>query len=239
MFIADLHLQVSEPATVNLARKFLHTIAPLTPRLFILGDLVEYWIGDDADDGSLNPFFDDLLALSNAGTDITLMHGNRDFLLGTDLAKRLGATLVTADHLLLANADHPILLMHGDTLCTDDYAYHTLRKTLRCAQWQQDFLAKTITERRAFADDLRRQSQALSAEKEQEIMDVNAHTVQQTLLEHQVLTLLHGHTHKPAQHEIQTPDGIARRFVLGDWHADHAVYAVLENQQLRLETFSA
>ena len=235
--MADLHLQASQASTVSLAQRFLQDLAPRSPLLFILGDFVEYWVGDDAGDAALQPVLDELKALVRNGTEVLMMHGNRDFLMGDSFSRDTGITLLREDEHLLEIAGQRVLLMHGDTLCTDDSEYQAMRTQLRSPAWQQTFLSKTIAERRAFALQLRAQSQAASADKEQLIMDVNDEAVQQALTRHQCSTLLHGHTHRPAVHELHVGKQRAQRWVVGDWHPDHAMIVLMQDGVLQLRRF--
>ena len=204
--------------------------------LYILGDLFEYWVGDDAG----IPFYKDVIAalatLSSAGCAVTVMLGNRDFLLGDAFADASGSHLVREDELLIDLHGEPVLLMHGDTLCTDDTDYQQFRATVRNEEAQAAFLAKSIEERIAYAGQLRDQSRELSAEKAAELMDVNAQEVQSRMELHACQTLIHGHTHRPADH-VNLPAG-KRRLVVGDWHATHAQYVVCDEEQLVLKTWT-
>jgi len=199
--------------------------------------MVEYWIGDDADDGSLQTFFDALTAVVEQGTATTVMHGNRDFLLGADFAHRTGVTVIRDDHLRFKASGTTVLLMHGDTLCTDDSDYQQLRATLRDPVWQKDFLTLSFDQRRARADQLRHASRTQTAWKSDQITDVTADAVHSIMAAMAVTTLVHGHTHRPARHDLLVNGQPAIRWVVGDWHPDHAVYAILESGSVRLETF--
>ena len=164
------------------------------------------------------------------------MLGNRDFLLGDAFADASGTHLVRDDELLIDLHDEPILLMHGDTLCIDDRDYQQFRAQVRNREAQAAFLAKSIDERIAFAEHLRDQSRAHSAEKTSEIMDVNIHEVQSRLKMHDCHTLIHGHTHRPADH-VNLPSG-NRRLVVGDWHATQAQYVLCDEKQLALKSWT-
>ena len=252
VFIADLHLSSEAHGCLQLAEQFLTTIAPKAHQLFILGDLVEYWVGDDAYDGSLDNVFRQLAALPGHGTKSYLMHGNRDFLLGEGFARQFNCELITADSFRLA-AHSPgqsdLLLMHGDTLCTDDHEYQGMRKLLRSNQWQQEFLGLSKDERHQQARAIRQQSSDKTAQKADAICDVNPLTVAEEMAKQGVTRLLHGHTHRPASHTLDldsasadstTTDSTTRvattgqRWVLGDWHPSGAIYGVMENNQVGL-----
>jgi len=241
-FIADLHLTPDEPATVKLAADFIAKIAAGVEQLFILGDLVEYWVGDDAYAGELDEFFVALARISQAGNAACttyLMHGNRDFLIGEQFTKANNIHLMPADGYVLDTGlnGSDLLLMHGDTLCTDDQEYQAMRQVLRSSEWQQDFLSLSVTERHSRAQLLRDQSKEATAKKSNEICDVNQPAVEETITKAGVSRLLHGHTHRPARHEYQDeqqPDQLLERWVLGDWQPDGAIYALLDAGTLSL-----
>lgn len=257
-FISDLHLDLSRPETIELCLRFF-AHAKHSQAVFIMGDLFEYWLGDDAADPSLSNVYDAIAALTNAGTDVHLMHGNRDFLLGEQFAKRAGATLHREDHLEVDFGSARYSLVHGDTLCTDDVDYQKLRHMVRDPNWQQAFLALSIDERIAQAQALRDKSREAVSEKQAGIMDVNKESVESHFATYPNDGLIHGHTHRPFDHVIEvetkqqpanTPsddihvDPIAtggrsshRRLVLGDWKKDHAMIARFDGTQLTLEKF--
>nr|MBX2826173.1 UDP-2,3-diacylglucosamine diphosphatase [Gammaproteobacteria bacterium] len=160
-----------------------------------------------------------------------------DFLIGDAFADRCNLSLLKQDSYLYEDSDIRLLLMHGDTLCTDDQEYQDMRATFRDDGWQQAFLAKSIGERRDYAQALRAQSRSRSADKPSDITDVNEATVIEVMEQVGVSQLLHGHTHRPQCHDVITRAGESQRWVLGDWHADHAVYAVLDRGVITLETF--
>jgi len=225
LFISDLHLDPQLPATVDACLRLLRGPAADYPALYILGDLFEYWIGDDAPAQALAPVLDALAALAARGTALTVMHGNRDFLLGDDFARRCGCRLVADDQLLECIGGVPSLLLHGDTLCTDDIDYQRFRASARDPAWQADFLARPLAERRAIVQGLRDKSRAAMRDKQAQIMDVNADAVAAAMREHGVRRLIHGHTHRPALHRFTLDGDAAERCVLGDWRADGAMLA--------------
>jgi len=231
LLVADLHLQSEEPATLSLALSFFAQ-AEEAKHLYILGDLFEFWLGDDcpptALEDTLPKVVDALSAISNSGTAITLMHGNRDFLLGEQFASRVGATLVRDDTIELQANATSITLMHGDTLCTDDVEYQQFRLKVRDTDWQASFLAKAAEEREAIATAMRSGSVDASQTKTKAIMDVNDDAVAKIFTEHRCRYLVHGHTHRPAIHEHQVDERSHSRIVVGDWHADHAMVAVID-----------
>ena len=218
-FISDLHLNLHSPRLVQGFCRFLEQLED-AESLYILGDFFDAWIGDDFETPLSQTIANSLLALSQSGCRIVIMHGNRDFLLGQAYCQRCGAELLEEGS-LIALGDQTILLLHGDSLCTDDAQYQTLRTLLRNPQWQQGILAKSIEERLQIAKQARMDSSEANAAKSQDIMDVNQTAVQQGLDQAGVLTLIHGHTHRPYDHCWSHDDKQYRRLVLGDWSETH------------------
>jgi len=216
LFISDLHLKAEQPDTIGLFLDFLTTEATQADALYILGDLFEAWLGDDVLLPGYEPVLEAMKRLSDNGVPLYVMHGNRDFLLGARFAQMTGTTLIE-DPYRIDLYGTPTLLMHGDLLCTDDRPYQAMRQQLRDPQWIAAFLAKTPQERIEFARQLRERSQKETGEKAEAIMDVNATTVAQTLQQHQVRRLIHGHTHRTAVHRVEIDGEDAERIVLGDW----------------------
>lgn len=222
LFISDLHLQEETPAITRTFLDFLSGQAAGARALYILGDLFEAWVGDDDQTELSDSVAQALSALSETGTEIFLMHGNRDFLLGADYAKRCGARLLD-DPTVIDCHGHRVALMHGDSLCTRDKEYMQFRAQVRSPEWQQDFLSRSLVERYMIAQQAREQSQAANSNKTSDIMDVTHSEVIRMLHELDVTTLIHGHTHRPAVHTIRLEEAIrgestATRIVLGDWH---------------------
>jgi UDP-2,3-diacylglucosamine hydrolase len=191
-------------------------------QLYILGDLFEAWIGDDDDDARLSPVIEAIRALTRAGVQCALMHGNRDFLLGSRFCAMTGCRLL-GDYERVSVFGQRVLLTHGDLLCTDDTRYMTLRAELRSPEWQRDFLARTLAERRQIASDLRQLSATEVAMKSDSIMDVNQAAVEHAMREHGVTLLLHGHTHRPAVHRFVLDHEPAARIVLGAWYEQASI----------------
>ncbi len=244
--IADLHLQHNSEATIRLANQFFATKAHTTRHLYIAGDLVEYWIGDDAHTGELTDTFSLLRTLRDTNTDVTVMHGNRDFLLGDDFAARIRGTLERRDCITLHSDSRQFLLLHGDTLCTDDRDYQAVRVQLRDPKWQIQFLDQPIEARRAFAQSARERSKEDSLQKSAQIMDVNEQAVLDLMSETGITQIIHGHTHRPACHTVALPDSLSQRhgntgnrWVVGDWHPDHAQYVEASGGQAELKTWRA
>jgi UDP-2,3-diacylglucosamine hydrolase len=185
--------------------------------LFILGDLFEYWAGDDdLNSPAVRPVLHLLSESKYNGLDIYFQHGNRDFLLGTQAAEYAGLKLL-ADECLVEAGGQRILLLHGDTLCTDDTLYQQFRRQVRDLIWQADFLSKPLSERHAIITHLREHSEDRKSRMAQSIMDVNPAAVLEVLQRHNANTLIHGHTHRPGRHQLATG---AVRWVLSDWEYD-------------------
>jgi UDP-2,3-diacylglucosamine hydrolase len=222
LFISDLHLDETRPQIVKLFLRFLADDACGADALYILGDLFESWIGDDDDAALAGRVAQGLRALRDSGTPVYFMHGNRDFLLGENYAARAGVTLL-AEPTVIDLGGERTLLMHGDTLCTDDVEYQKFRTLVRNPQWQQQFLAKPLAERHAFAAQARGESRKQTAMKAAEIMDVNQAAVESAMRAHSVRRLIHGHTHRPATHRFDLDGTSAERIVLGDWYEQSSV----------------
>ena len=222
LFIADLHLSSERPAIGGLVLKFLLEQAPQAEAVYILGDLFEAWIGDD-DQSDMNlSVCQGLRQCAASGTPVFVMHGNRDFLLGERFAQQSNTTLLQ-DPTLIDLYGTPTLLMHGDLLCTDDTEYMSFREMVHDPQWQTGFLVKPLEQRHKIAVDMRTLSQEKTSDKAEAIMDVNQAAVIQTMAEHQVPRLIHGHTHRPDTHELLASGERVQRFVLGDWYEQGSV----------------
>lgn len=234
LFIADLHLDNSRPQITHLFEQFLASDeARSADALYILGDLVEAWIGDDDDAELPTRIASATKALRDSGVPVYFMVGNRDFLLGEDFAKRAGFTLLE-DGTVHELYGHPTLLMHGDVLCTDDIAYQTIRKQVRTPEWQAQILAMSLDARRAFAAKAREDSRAHTGNTMETIMDVNAGAVADAMRKTGVTRLIHGHTHRPATHRFDLDGQTAERIVLGDWYEHGSVLRVTqEGAELR------
>lgn len=230
LFISDLHLDPARPEITRLFGEFVDNEARDADALYILGDLFEAWVGDD-DPSEAGAFVAQrLAALSAAGMPVFFMHGNRDFLLGGEYAQRAGMTLLQ-DPVVVELEGRHALLMHGDTLCTDDVAYQQFRAQTRDPKWQQAFLSQPLAARVAFAQQARAASQARQGELRdagtmEAITDVAPDAVDAAFRTHGVDLLIHGHTHRPAVHALEV-DGRARtRVVLGDWYEQGSVLRV-------------
>jgi len=222
LFISDLHIDASRPAITEQFLKFLDAEARSAAALYILGDLFESWIGDDAPDAAQAAAIAGLHELTSSGVPCFVMHGNRDFLLAEQFCGCSGARLLP-DPLLVTMYGEAVLVMHGDALCTDDRAYQRLRAAVRDAVWQRQFLALSVDARRALAGAARAGSQAHTAAMENTITDVNSDSVATALRAAGTATLLHGHTHRPAIHAIEVDGKPCTRIVLGDWYHQGSV----------------
>jgi UDP-2,3-diacylglucosamine hydrolase len=218
LFISDLHLSGDRPEITRLFFKFLQTRAARASALYILGDLFEYWAGDDDCDDPFNQsVIEAIAALSAGGVPVYLMHGNRDFLANGTFARRAGLSIID-DPTRLDLFGVPTLLSHGDTLCTDDHEYMMFRGQIRTAGWAADFLAKPLQARKAIIGGLRRQSEDEKRSKAAAIMDVNTQAVEALLRSTDYPRLIHGHTHRPARHEHVVDGHRCERWVLADWY---------------------
>ena len=221
-FISDLHLQPGEPHTFAAWRHYLlHTPADA---VFMLGDLFEVWVGDDsAARGSFEDHCGQALRAAGAAIDLFFMRGNRDFLVGTDFLSRHGVHEL-ADPTVLHFGGHNFLLTHGDLLCTDDIAYQQFRRQVRAAEWQASFLARPLAERQAMARQMRTHSEAHHA-TQGSYAEIDTALARQWLDEAGATTLIHGHTHQPANHDLgrNTAGQALRRVVMTDWHVAGSV----------------
>lgn len=222
LFISDLHLDASRPHITRLFVDFVRTEASRASALYILGDLFEAWIGDDTDDDTAVQVASALTGLHAQGVPCFYVHGNRDFLLGDAYARRARLTLLP-DASVIDIEGERVLLMHGDTLCTDDAAYQAFRSQSRSPAWQRAFLHRPIAERQAFAAQARAESQRYTRSVDDAITDVNADAVVQALRTHDVRRLIHGHTHRPAVHGLADGGRSCERIVLGDWYEQGSV----------------
>ena len=226
LFISDLHLDETRPHIVDLYTKLLDSDARAATALYILGDLFESWIGDDDDSTLAARVAQATRALRDSGVPVYFMHGNRDFLLGEDYAARAGMTLLP-DPTLIEITGERVLLMHGDTLCTDDVDYQKFRTLVRDPNWQRQFLARPLAERRTFATRARGESRKHTAMAKPEIMDVNSAAVAMAMRKHGVRRMIHGHTHRPATHRFDLDGDRAERIVLGDWYEQDSVLRLI------------
>ena len=218
LFISDLHLSEERAAANERFIAFLEDEARSAGALYILGDFFEYWIGDDDLEAPFNAVIAGLLrGLTRSGVPVYLMHGNRDFLLGEGFCRATGAVLLP-DPSVVEVQGEKTLLVHGDTLCTDDHDYQAWRRVARSQEWQRDFLARPREERRRMILGLREKSKAVIEAKPADIMDVNDGAVAEALRAHGVRRLVHGHTHRAGRHEHRVDGRLCERWVLPDWY---------------------
>lgn len=222
-FISDLHLTPKRPRTNGLFYDFLESIKPGAQALYILGDLFEFWIGDDA--AEVTGQSDVLAALrgtTNSGIPVYFMHGNRDFLVGEDFASATGCQLLN-DPTSIQFGEVKVLLMHGDSMCTDDTDHQRFRILVNDPEWQREFLNYPIEKRIDLALRARSQSALHTSMTSMEIMDVNLRAVEKEIICHDADFLVHGHTHRPGIHPVQIDQVEKTRIVLGDWYEQSSV----------------
>jgi UDP-2,3-diacylglucosamine hydrolase len=225
LFISDLHLDDSRPETTALLQNFLDDETSGADALYILGDLFEFWLGDDVPSKCSTEVAAAISRLADKGLPCYFMHGNRDFLLKEAYAKSAGMTLLPEEHVVELYGER-VLLMHGDSLCTDDLPYQQFRAMVRNPAWQQDFLARPPHERLQIALQARDASAEHKGNVEMAIMDVNPDEVVAAFERHEVLRMIHGHTHRPATHDLEVNGHAAQRIVLGDWYTQGSVLRV-------------
>ena len=237
LFISDLHLSAERPDITSLFIQFLNNEARQAEALYILGDLFEAWLGDDM----VLPEYADAIAamkaLSDSGVPVFIMHGNRDFLLSEMFTQMSGANLLD-DPTVIDLYGKPTLLLHGDTLCTDDVKYQQFRAMVRNPAWQQQMLALSPQERLKLAKEYRDMSQAETGSKAEDIMDVNQQTLEQVMQNKGIYHMIHGHTHRPAIHEFKIDSNAATRIVLGDWY-EHGSVLVCDEKACELQGLKA
>lgn len=225
LFIADLHLSTEEPAITAGFLRLLAGEARAADALYILGDLFEAWIGDDDPNPLHTQIADAIHALVNSGVPCYFIHGNRDFLIGQRFARQSGMILLPEEQVLTLYGKR-ILIMHGDTLCTDDIGYLRFRAKVHQPWLQKLFLALPLFIRQRIAAKMRAGSKASNQTKSETIMDVNPQAVIDVMARHQVQHLIHGHTHRPAIHDLVIGHHPARRYVLGAWHREGSMIKV-------------
>lgn len=227
-FIADLHLSESRSDISACFLRFLESDAIDAEKLYILGDLFEAWVGDDDDSPFLKTIADALTKLGKSGTKIYYIHGNRDFLIGKRYAKQASMQLLPEIDTIDLYGQH-VVIMHGDTLCTRDVDYQVFRKKSRSWWWQAAIKSLPLFVRKKIAANYRKKSASATSVKSQEIMDVTESEVIDCLQKYQSQLLIHGHTHRPAIHEVSANGEPAKRIVLGDWYEQGAWLKVTAN----------
>jgi UDP-2,3-diacylglucosamine hydrolase len=220
IFVSDVHLSDSLPHTTKIFLSFLQAHALNAERVYLLGDLFEYWAGDDDCEDNFNQdIIKAFRELSDAGVELFWIAGNRDFLVGEDFAQKAGIRLLP-DPSQLDLAGRHFLISHGDVLCTDDTGYMTFRNMVRQPEWQSAFLSRPLVERKAIIFNMRKASNAEQQNKSMEIMDVNRHAVDTLFQQYPGTILIHGHTHRNATHQ----ERYGMRYVLPDWDCDHSAH---------------
>jgi len=232
LFISDLHLCASRPNITTAFIEFLQHTASKAKALYILGDLFEYWAGDDDISDEFNMrIINAFKALAESGTQIYFMHGNRDFLIAEDFCRAAGVTLL-ADPSIIDLQGQKVLLSHGDDLCTDDAAYQQFRAQVRDKQWQADFLSQPLQVRKKQIEAIRMRSEQEKSQKSLAIMDVNDDAVNALIRKYHPDLLIHGHTHRPNRHSINLDGKLITRWVLGDWY-EQGSYLVCDESGCR------
>jgi len=221
LFVSDLHLDQKRPHIIAAFCRFLSESSS-ADALYILGDLFEYWIGDDDPAIGLEPAINSIRDLSYSGVPVYFIHGNRDFLIGKRFSKQTQCKIL-AEETVIDLYGTPTLIMHGDTLCTDDIAYQKYRTKARNPWIQKPLLMLSIKRRLKIAEGLRNKSKFAIQEKPEEIMDVNQQTVEKVMSKYNVNRLIHGHTHRPAEHTFNLNGNLYQRIVLGDWYEQGSV----------------
>jgi UDP-2,3-diacylglucosamine hydrolase len=222
LFISDLHLEADRPDIGKQFLHFLETEAREADDLYILGDLFEAWVGDDDPNTHYFTIKRALRKLTDGGIPVYFMHGNRDFMVGNGFANETGVKILD-DPYKVTMYGRKTLLTHGDALCLDDVQYQRVRKMVRDPDWQAAMRAKPLKERLRIAKEARRQSLEQTINMSLDITDVNQDEVKRVIQKYNVDVLLHGHTHRPAVHEVDLGNRKARRIVLGDWYTQGSV----------------
>ena len=240
LFISDLHLSQDREDITQAFFKFLENHAKTAQQLYILGDFFDHWIGDDYvqhkdSETFIHAVISKLASLQKSGVELFFMHGNRDFLVGDTLMSEIHGKILK-DPTIIKLGDTPTLLMHGDSLCTDDIAYMQFRSLARTPQWIDTQLAKPVTERIQIAAHLRQASAEKNKYADESILDVNEAETIKIMQNHEVLQLIHGHTHRPAIHTMKSNNCEYKRYVLGDWHKQ-GWYLEYSDDKLALKSF--
>ena len=237
IFISDLHLDKTRPGTVNCFMEFIKDRLPTMENLYILGDFVESWVGDDDPaDGVIDAF--EVIKSISKKTKIYFMHGNRDFMISSNICTKYGMELIE-DPTSVKLYDKKVLLMHGDTLCIDDTKYQEFRQLVRNKLWQKQMMQKSLEERLMMADTLRNKSMNETTNKAEFIMDVNEDEVKRCFMKSDAEIIIHGHTHRPMVHEVEIGKRKHKRVVLGDWGAKCHIFIlskkILELQEIQFK----
>ncbi len=231
IFFSDLHLESLDSDRFKAFETMVYAESEQVDEIYILGDLVEMWVGDDDTSETAISLMDTLAAASN-NASIFILHGNRDFLFGAAFSEKTGAQLISDPYVL----DDGILLSHGDVFCTDDQAYQEVRQVLRSEQWQEELLQRSLAERQQLGRQMRAQSMEANANKATQIMDANDEAIAASMQLHGAAILIHGHTHRPGDYPMSS-NGAYRRIVLGDWQ-DCGWLCRQDGESLQLECFN-
>ena len=226
-FISDLHLDKTRPEVNKYFINYLKNINKDVTDLYILGDLFEYWVGDDDPMDGLNEIRSSISLLGNR-INIWYMHGNRDFLISKKICSNLNMHLLE-DPTFITKNKQKLLLLHGDTLCTDDKEYQKFRTLVRSDVWQNQMLAKSLEERLALAENLRQKSISANAHKKESIMDVNINQINMLIDSYKPDIIIHGHTHRPNIHKHNLNQQYIYRYVLGDWYNRFFILSLKKN----------
>ncbi len=239
LFISDLHLDKQrKDIEQNFARFIRYCLREnkTIETVFILGDLFDFWFGDDASITLNENIIEQLKELTSAGISLFIMHGNRDFLINEAFAKATGGQLIEDPYLLSLN-NETVLLAHGDQLCTDDIEYQQFKQVVRDPAMIKSFLQKPIAERIAITTTIKSASKKSAQGKSKEIMDVNQQTVISFMSKYKVKTLIHGHTHRPDIHSFKIDEQTFKRYVLSDWDTQGS-YLEWDGQNLKMNTIT-
>ena len=228
LFISDLHLDKDRPQIIKYFKNLIDNLDPNVKSLYILGDFVEFWVGDDDPAEGLTDVFDSIKKQSRKH-DIYFMHGNRDFMITKDFCEKSGMILLD-DPTIIKLGDKNILLMHGDTLCIDDHEYQKFRSMVRSPSWQNEMLKKSLDERISLAKMYRAKSLSETNAKNEIIMDVNEQEVIKTIKKYNVDMIIHGHTHRPNIHKVIINNKEYKRIVLGDWYDKSFILNITDNK---------
>lgn len=233
LFISDLHIAPSVPHVLKSLRRLISRETPHADALYILGDLVEAWVGDD-DDSQTAMELREVLSSAVQNCPVYVMHGNRDFLFGEKLVVDTGIHLIDDPHVITLNEQN-VLLSHGDEYCTRDKAYQHVRSIIRSTDWKTDMLSKSLSERREIAQNLRFDSTMNNSDKPEDIMDVTPAAISSAMRKYRCDHMIHGHTHRPGIHEVSLDSGIGFRYVLGNW--GRCGWLLRRTESLQLECF--
>ncbi|MDZ4298940.1 MAG: UDP-2,3-diacylglucosamine diphosphatase [Moraxellaceae bacterium] len=239
LLLSDVHLSPDLPRCTAGLLSLLQTLPEDCQAVYVLGDLFEVWIGDDQQSDYLDSLYAAFQAVTQRGVSLAFCHGNRDFLLGQDFAKRCGGRLMAEQELVNLHG-HAVLLMHGDQLCTQDAPFMAFREQSRSAAWQNGMLSQPLEQRQMIANMWRMQSKQANSNKPENIMDVTPDEVVRVLQEAGCNTLLHGHTHRPGRYPVALNGSSGERIVLGDWREEEgvAVIAWANADGIRLQDYS-